>query len=1248
MAIAPNTQEFFNLKSLVESEIDSGTITNRKQLKEFLDANDVDFNKFMEVDKEYEKRKKLGVLTPETTFNIGKIIGAGIGKVGEDIGTITKDAVEFVAGKEARETTEETFSDIAKFLDENLPTAVTYTAKEMFDPRVNIAEDIAAEIVSFAAPAGAVTKAAKGIKAVTKLGKATKAGAIGVTADVLSRGEDETFVTEFAQLVPESEQYVKRLAIDPDDSVAERRLKQIVDSAVMGGIIAVPAAVAFKFLKGGGRRLFGRLAAQRNNITEPIEATVTARPIRATVEETAPGNFNQTGGVAQIIGKINTKAARIASSTAGLPKPVFDAFLRKQNYVQASDALIRREAKQLEKLLKREGTDKQLVNRLLMGEELSPQELNAIPQSIQDVVNSMRLKIDNNSILIKDTLGLPEDSKLGAILDPETGGAYLTRTFEFTTNPKWSKDIAKALKFPNETHNADILSAVNGARRHISSMYPDLAPEQVNAILMDMIDRGKRGNSLDLLGEFLVDGAGKNAVKILKGRKDLDRPILEFLGEVKDPVRNFTETMTNQNKLIAKARYIKDIREFAEESLGQEIKLGGLLPYTPTEVTTFLRKAEVTPTRDVRESLEDLAKRELGAFGSAGEAIGLNKYVTTKEFMDMLEKGIDTFGPDSAAGKSFLRTGTQRLAGTGQAMETIFDHTAHMLNVYGMVQQLGMNGILYRPRVAKDAYQAAYNMYQKAAKKDPEALKFLQALKNRAVIDTSVVGENIKKNLDRFGDGTESIEGALSNVIKKPLRGISAAYGGVDDFGKITSFIAEQNAYRQAFPNLTDDQIFNLAADIVRDTMPSYTTASPFVRALSRYPVGTYAVFPAEIVRTTKNILKIGARDVREGIRTNNPALIRIGMRRLAGIGATTTAIGTTIGIQNSQMGVTNNETRAVDMLVPEYQKNTQKMFTEPFYRDPNTKDIMTRFVDSGSIDSMQYVKGPVRAVIGKVLAGQEVTEREIDDILPDIGRELLSPFVSEKFLTEALIDAYRGFDAEGNKLSPSERATGILKVFYPGSAKAAKRVYDAKQSEVLRGEGYGQTATGFPMTEKDAVFFAKTGIRNNTMNLNKAMSYSLYQDQKLINESKQKFTKYIKDIPDKVLTEDDINDLYDAYIEIQMEKKENMARLSDKVNIFRKIEFYETGKDGKIHRERLGINGVVAAATSKGKYKVSDQLLYAATKGPEGQGIFMPDSLNDKEIVNLIIDRKFPPSVIQGLKKIEAALAGQPLRKVD
>lgn len=752
MALAPGTQEFAELKQTVESQIKEGNITSKNQLKGFLEQNNIDFNEFMQVDADYEKQKSMG-FDRESSFDPGKIIGKATSEVAEGVATVGGQAIEFVAGKEKRQAVEGAVKDAANYIDNILPKSVRYALKETFDPRTSTAEEVASEIAAFAAPAAALTKATKGIKFASKLGKAAKAGTIGVAADVLIRDEDEQITLDILNLVPEAEPLVEALTINPDDSVAEKRLKQIIDSATGAGVLTIAGAVAAPIIKRGGKKIFGKFNALRNNnVIAPITNTPNAAVLSARVDEIAPGVYRQAGKVKEVLGKINTKIGRGFTSTAAMPKPLFKSFVDKQQAVEAADLFIQKETKALEKLLKETGVDRQVVNKMLANETVSQAERAAIPDAVAQQVTIMRNKIDENSVIIKDMLELDPSSELSATID-EGLNSYLTRTFEFSSNPKWSKDITKALKgkLTDNPNNADVLRVVSNARNYIARNNPTLSAAQVDGLIQDMVARGRKGDAMGVITDIMSNGYGGPAAKILTSRKKIDKPILELFGEVKDPVRNFSETITNQNKLIAKAKYLQDIKKFAEQNLGKEVKLGGIIPGIPSDTATFLNKAEV----DVTKNLGELAAKELGAFGAGGEALGLNKFVTTDQMYTMLENGIDTFSINKPGGSLLLNI-FAKPAALGQAAETVFDHTAHLANTYGMFQQLAMNGNLFRPSVMKNAQKSAYTIYQKAAKKDPEALKLLAELKKRGVIDSNIVTENIKKNIDRFGEGVES------------------------------------------------------------------------------------------------------------------------------------------------------------------------------------------------------------------------------------------------------------------------------------------------------------------------------------------------------------------------------------------------------------------------------------------------------------------------------------------------------------
>lgn len=1304
MALAPGTQEFYDLKTFIESEKKAGNIKTGEDLARFLKENNYDVKEYFTVNKDYEKAKKEGTLdvlyNTESYFDPGKIIGkavTGIGEAALDLGEALVDIkTGYATKKYLEEKNLETPSEVyrnsinsaANYVDDQLMKTdfgktLSYSMKQMQDPRVNTAEDIAATLTEFGLGMKGVNKlTSKFVSPSTRTGKFLKFEGDAVVADVLTRDKDEQFVIDLIAQYPEAEEYVAALAINPDDTMAEARLKQTVDSAIGAGIVNIALLPALFVIRRGGRKLFGKQKAfKTDSITKPIANTETRTAHGTRVREVGNGIFNQSSKITELVGKINTGLGRAFTSKAGLPDPLFKSYIRKSRFAESKDLGIQVEAKKLSNIFKKYSKNNININpqvanialdtsstdifKVISGapdEALSAagqrlKQLN-LPNDVLNQIGTMRQQIEKNEFIIKDLLNISDDSTLGIKLDDQYK-PYMTRTYETFTNPKWSKDIMKGVQGKlDPDHNADTLDIIDRARKHIRNMNKgtDLTDAQVNAVISGIVRNGKKNGQTKTFFD-LLDGqqVGNRVVKILKNKKDLDKPILDLLGEVKDPIRNFSETMRNQNKLIAEARYLKDIKKFAEENIGQEIKLGGLFPFLPQKTSKFLRKAEVTPTETITKELGDLTE-PLGAFGTGGKALGLNKYVTTDDLYTMLKSGIDTFDIDQA-GRPLWYGLYRKGLGVGQAMETIFDHTAHLLNVYGMTQQLAMNGYLLRPRAFKEAHKAAKTMYTRAIKdKDPEAIAFLQKMKEEGIIDSSMTGEIVKRNIDRFGEdvGNPVIDG-LKKTVEAPFKGASAVYGGVDDFGKLIAMQAEMTRLKAAYPNKSASEIFSEAAEIVRNVMPSYSTAVPVVRKLGTLPFGAYATFPAEILRNQYHVVRIGVGDIKKGIQTNNTVLIKQGFGRLAAAGGVAVGLEYMINQNNEDQGITNINERAVDLLVPDYQRNTKKLFTEPFYYDPKSKHVMTKFIDTGFIDAQQYTKGPIRRIIGTLMAGGDVSQREIDDMFIDVARDLYSPYVGEKFLTGAILNSFRGVDENQKPVKGDnffERFVyQMADVYKPGAWKNASRYFEAVASEKKRGEGEGRTASGFPTKSDEQLFFNLTGIRNNTMDVSKAVGYSVYQDIKEINSTKQEFISYLNTLPDKEFNEDDVREIYQTYIDLQNKKKEDMARLTDKLNIFRNIEFQILKKDGTIDRvEKFGLDGIIQATSSDNLYKVNPNIIYSLLSGTDGttQGMFIPDMLTQKELYKLQRDKQLSPSIIQGILNIQNAYMNKPLRKVD
>ena len=244
-----------------------------------------------------------------------RFISGGVGRALSDLGDLGSDALELIYGKERTEKIEGALSDALKFIDDNLDKtavgkATTQALEKTFFPKdLSPIEEVGAELVSYAIPGTAATKLLKADKAKTRLGKAVRYGVAGVIADVIAKDENEQHLKPIMELVnakginKEVDELVNKLDINPNDTVAERLLKQTIDSAGLSVALGIPLAVIFKVLKFGGAKAIGKAKAVKNKINTPIQNTNNKIVSDAKVIENKPGKYLQQGKISSVIGK---------------------------------------------------------------------------------------------------------------------------------------------------------------------------------------------------------------------------------------------------------------------------------------------------------------------------------------------------------------------------------------------------------------------------------------------------------------------------------------------------------------------------------------------------------------------------------------------------------------------------------------------------------------------------------------------------------------------------------------------------------------------------------------------------------------------------------------------------------------------------------------------------------------------------------------------------------------------------------
>ena len=186
-----------------------------------------------------------------------------------------------------------------------------------------------------------------------------------------------------------------------------------------------------------------------------------------------------------------------------------------------------------------------------------------------------------------------------------------------------------------------------------------------------------------------------------------------------------------------------------------------------------------------------------------------------------------------------------------------------------------------------------------------------------------------------------------STLFKGPIR----LYQATDDIWKVMTFFAEkrklENMWKQSElteladyakefkgykvgTNKYEDIIEHIASYNVRHTVPNYDYIGRAGNFLRKTPFGNFIAFPIEIMRTSLNMLHMGAREVKAGYKYNKPELRKRGYTRMMSYGmmavgipkaAAATAAMFAENDTEEEDGISSEQMAELRRLIPEYAK---------------------------------------------------------------------------------------------------------------------------------------------------------------------------------------------------------------------------------------------------------------------------------------------------------------------------------------
>ena len=288
----------------------------------------------------------------------------------------------------------------------------------------------------------------------------------------------------------------------------------------------------------------------------------------------------------------------------------------------------------------------------------------------------------------------------------------------------------------------------------------------------------------------------------------------------------------------------------------------------------------------------------------------------------------------------------------------------------------------------------------------------------------------------------------LLKTLSKVKKFSEDAYTAEDDFWKIFSFLGESKRLKNAYDKagvklgqkftdmngntvrLTDELIDEQAADIIRNNIPNYAYVSEFVKGLRKLPLGNFVSFPAEIMRTSTNIVSRALDEIFYSTTVNgkqvNP-FRTIGLQRLAGMTFTTAAVpSAAVAGMSALYDVTREEREAIRRYVADWSKNSVLL---PL----RGKDGKLKYIDFSHMNAYDTVTRPIQTILNRVQAGEQDKDGMMDDFIMGMvesTKELGSPFISESIWTEALSDLFMrgGRTREGFKVWNPEDTVRELK----------------------------------------------------------------------------------------------------------------------------------------------------------------------------------------------------------------------------
>ena len=1245
-ALSPYSSIFSDVQKELKDLTGQGQLQTNDEKRNFIQSKGLKVRDFIEAQKEYFSIKKQGgakaAELEKPGSMVGRIVSGAVGKVGAGIERV---------GETFAPKTTQLGRDIA---EKYMPESIERKRQEIFFPtHGGPVEEVVSEIGSYFIPATGVIK---GINLGSKLlGVANKAGKVGkigkITAgwtagttlvedpeeNILNFASEYTAKDKQGRPVGTVAQLVDKIKVNPNDTKSAQYLQAALNNFMFEGSIIGIGAVAIKGLtKLPVHKFAQKIAGVADEYLIPTAVKDAAKVVGKKRREWLSSRFGTDDDGLTLL-----SLRRGGPNAAMTRASILEKELR--TVVRRSKTFNHKDPKELAK-----------ANAALAGETMVDasgrtvsvlENIRGYAPEVAETLEKMRNKIDDMSIFIRDNIALGKTAKIrkkdtvaqlakrlkidiedleklnpnlnninikaGTIKEvilpslktsiDKNLNMYLNRTYQMFDDPSYAKKLRSKFNLYREGKLEGDTSKMANDIRSTRDYFKALKDNNGNPIPDSDIDEIMNyyieGVTRPEYSAFLKGLSGRTS-KILKNKKEIPQEVRALWGEVKDPMKNYANSYVKMANVISEYKFLDDITKLAKDrgkAVEGRIPKGDMLKAIPDEAvgtdmfSTSAQKALGGATGGVKNPLKGL-------------------------FIDpSWKKAIDD-GMEVALGENALMRHWMKVKATSQGMKTVFSIPTHGRNVMGNLFIMLANGTINPYYLAK-GFKNTTKKFTKLS--SPEDLARFARYQELGIVDSSInaaslraaAGDAFKKNHGGFVEGIID-KTKIGRGGKKITDKIIQAYEAEDNLFKIANFENLKASYRKAFPDMSEDVLERFTAQRTRDMMPNYNLVPKAIKSLRALPLGNFVAFPAEMIRNSMNLAKYAWKDISgatakemraQGIKVNDNAIRAMGMKRLAGMTAAGVA-GDAMVEQSKQMfGISDEEEQALNNVLPEWEKGTNKIFTGPIKR--NSKgEIEVDYLNLGPIDPYSYIKNPAKMVAAAILNNEDYNEQTIQDMYVKSFKDIISPFADPSMAAQAALDAYKGKGATADEPVTDKIGRVLLKSFTPGTLDYINKRLLSEKMEKKFGEGEAKNQYGFGIAKGEVDNLAAFGLRRQTANLSEGFKFNTSKPLRDMQQSKRRFNNVIKDY-----TNTDPNAVVEAYKESQQNKYKHAQRLRTILRSYKRLGMDETDMYRALTKDGI------LSDTSMDSLMMIDQ------------NMFIPDELTEDNILLGEFETKSP-----------------------